>query len=244
SPSPWPQNTSKQPASRPARWPTRCGPTRNDFFPHSARRRADFQGLVEVQPDHRKAPRFEEDRKRRVSGAEACPAADVPGSEAALIRATLQSIRGNPQLSSLPGVCERLHRKGSARLQTRHVPDRSHRKPLLLKRVTMRLLTAVFGLVVLLPAERQAPAGTVPTDAGPSSTCVGDCDGNAVVTIDEVIVGVGVALGMRSREACPSLDGSEVTVDVSWLVAAVANALNGCRGGESSCSGASPCDLS
>jgi hypothetical protein len=59
--------------------------------------------------------------------------------------------------------------------------------------------------------------------------CVGDCSGDAEVSIDEVIVGVGIAVGDRPLDACPSFDSNadgQVTIDE--LVAAVNAALNGC----------------
>lgn len=59
--------------------------------------------------------------------------------------------------------------------------------------------------------------------------CVGDCDGDFQVTVDELVTGISLALGNGSREVCLSLDAdtnSVVTVDE--IVAAVSNALEGC----------------
>ena len=70
------------------------------------------------------------------------------------------------------------------------------------------------------------------TDEGgmaPIVRCVGDCDWDSQVTIDELVKGANIALGTAPPAACEmfDLDGSRrVTVDE--LVRGVNNALNGC----------------
>ncbi len=82
----------------------------------------------------------------------------------------------------------------------------------------MRL--AAIGLCVLL---------FIATLTGRSgAACVGDCNGDGDVTIDEIIKGVAVALG-ASIEVCRPLDANgdgEITIDE--LIRAVNNALNSC----------------
>lgn len=59
--------------------------------------------------------------------------------------------------------------------------------------------------------------------------CVGDCDGDGNVAVNELISGVNIALGSAPVESCASFDtdgGGEVTVHE--LVSAVNAALNGC----------------
>jgi len=59
--------------------------------------------------------------------------------------------------------------------------------------------------------------------------CVGDCDDDGVVTIDEVVRGIALGLGHASAAACALVDRNgdgQVTVDE--LTAAVTNALMGC----------------
>ncbi len=59
--------------------------------------------------------------------------------------------------------------------------------------------------------------------------CVGDCNGDGEVTIDELIIGVDVALDMLPLSACPTLDTDmDGAVSIGEVVAAVGNALNGC----------------
>jgi PKD repeat protein len=62
--------------------------------------------------------------------------------------------------------------------------------------------------------------------------CAGDCNGDGPVTVDELVKGVGIALGNRPLLTCPAFDADRngrVTVDE--LVAAVNTALNGCAAG-------------
>lgn len=61
-------------------------------------------------------------------------------------------------------------------------------------------------------------------------SCPGDCDGDHEVTIDELVVGVRVALGTASLESCAELnrDGDE-TVGIHELIGAVTAALTTCR---------------
>lgn len=65
--------------------------------------------------------------------------------------------------------------------------------------------------------------------AGPSGACAGDCNGAGGVTIDELIVAVGVALGNNSTSACTAIDtDGDGQASIAELVAAVGHALDGC----------------
>jgi subtilisin-like proprotein convertase family protein len=74
-----------------------------------------------------------------------------------------------------------------------------------------------------------AGSQTVTVDATVHSACVGDCDGNGNVEINELIRGVNIALGTAPVADCPAfdVDGSG-TVEINELVSAVSSALNGC----------------
>jgi hypothetical protein len=65
-----------------------------------------------------------------------------------------------------------------------------------------------------------APAGAV---------CVGDCGGNGAVTINELIIGVNIALDLRPVADCPSFacTGGN-TVPINCLIQGVNNALGMC----------------
>jgi hypothetical protein len=56
--------------------------------------------------------------------------------------------------------------------------------------------------------------------------CVGDCDGNGRITVDEVITLVNIALG--NGGACPDGVSVGTTVDIAVIIQAVNNALDGC----------------
>src|SRR5262249_3019752 len=59
--------------------------------------------------------------------------------------------------------------------------------------------------------------------------CVGDCNHDGRLTIDELVTGVTMALGTASVDRCPDFDaGGNHTVTVDELVLAVHNALVGC----------------
>ncbi|HEX7407746.1 MAG TPA: hypothetical protein VF515_08880 [Candidatus Binatia bacterium] len=60
--------------------------------------------------------------------------------------------------------------------------------------------------------------------------CWGDCDGLGVVTVDELLTLVNIALGNGQISACKVGDvngDGQITVDE--ILTAVNNALNGCR---------------
>jgi hypothetical protein len=61
-----------------------------------------------------------------------------------------------------------------------------------------------------------------------AQTCAGDCNGDGTVEVNELIVGVNIALGVVAIAQCPSIGDSDGMVTVDRLVLAVANALDGC----------------
>lgn len=63
------------------------------------------------------------------------------------------------------------------------------------------------------------------------SECVGDCNGDGQVTIDELVVGVRLALGDIDTPLCDALDSNDSgTVEINELIMGVTNALGGCSG--------------
>jgi hypothetical protein len=87
------------------------------------------------------------------------------------------------------------------------------------------------------------PTGTLTATATPTSTatptpsatetprsaCLGDCNGDGTVSVDELVRGVNIALGTQPLDACLVFDGDEnLVVTVNELITAVNNALNGC----------------
>ncbi len=72
--------------------------------------------------------------------------------------------------------------------------------------------------------------GSDPADASsPAPICAGDCDGDGLVSIGELIRAVSIALGENATDLCPAIDGDrDRAVAISELIAAVRNALASC----------------
>lgn len=61
------------------------------------------------------------------------------------------------------------------------------------------------------------------------AACLGDCNGDREVTVDEIILGVNIALENSSLNACPGFDSDEDgAVTINELIVAVTIALNAC----------------
>lgn len=66
--------------------------------------------------------------------------------------------------------------------------------------------------------------------AGPAgATCTGDCDGSGSVTVDEILLGVNVALGEEGVDRCSVFDADvDAQVTVDELLSSVSSGLQGC----------------
>lgn len=61
------------------------------------------------------------------------------------------------------------------------------------------------------------------------ASCTGDCSLDRRVSVDELLLGIGIGLGHQSLEACEAIDGDhDGTTSVDDLVAAVGSSLWGC----------------
>jgi hypothetical protein len=59
--------------------------------------------------------------------------------------------------------------------------------------------------------------------------CIGDCNGNGIVSVDELITLVNIALDLRPIADCPAGNrNGDITITIDELLEAVANALNAC----------------
>jgi hypothetical protein len=62
-----------------------------------------------------------------------------------------------------------------------------------------------------------------------ASTCTGDCNSDGSVSVDELVMGVGIAMGDVDISQCPAMDAQrDSTVGVNDLVRAINVALKGC----------------
>ena len=69
------------------------------------------------------------------------------------------------------------------------------------------------------------------SSASAGSVCVGDCNGDNTVAINELITGVNIALGAAPLSQCPSFDpNGDNMVGINELITAVNNALGSCTG--------------
>lgn len=96
---------------------------------------------------------------------------------------------------------------------------------------------------IIIPAT-PSPSPGLPDTATPTPTaiptpsatathllkaCIGDCDGDGELTIDELVVGVNLALGNRPLAECPSFDADgSGSVTVTELIEAILYNLEGC----------------
>ncbi len=81
-------------------------------------------------------------------------------------------------------------------------------------------LLALAAVLLQVPQPRATDAQDI---------CPGDCDGDGVVTVAELVTLVNIALGNASIDACPSADvNGDATVSIAELIAAVPSALSGC----------------
>jgi hypothetical protein len=80
-------------------------------------------------------------------------------------------------------------------------------------------------------ATREATATVSPslTPTTPSEVCVGDCDGDGDVMVNELVTMVNIALGSADVSTClPGDPNGSGEITINELVIAVNNALNGC----------------
>ncbi len=75
---------------------------------------------------------------------------------------------------------------------------------------------AVLGLAAVLCFPASADA------------CTGDCDGDGDVSINELITGVGIALGQHELRMCSVFASNSASVTISDLIRGVGAALDGC----------------
>ncbi|MBI4516079.1 MAG: matrixin family metalloprotease [Deltaproteobacteria bacterium] len=103
--------------------------------------------------------------------------------------------------------------------------------PFLLFRVAIDRGAATGGRTIVLTAVGQPVAFTAALRLNPAPLpCVGDCDDDGAVTVDELVRGVNIALGNTTLEVCPQFDSSDDgSVTVDELVQAVNAALSGCE---------------
>jgi pimeloyl-ACP methyl ester carboxylesterase len=60
-------------------------------------------------------------------------------------------------------------------------------------------------------------------------TCIGDCNSDGTITVDEIVTGVTIAQDFSPLGECPAFDaGADGSVTIDEIIAGVNNGLNGC----------------
>jgi len=101
--------------------------------------------------------------------------------------------------------------------------------------VTPTVTTTATRTVTHTPTETRTATQTstpsvtpTPTET-PKSLCVGDCNADGEVTVNELITGVNIALGTSPVDTCAVFDQDQSgSVEVNELITGVNNALSGC----------------
>jgi hypothetical protein len=83
--------------------------------------------------------------------------------------------------------------------------------------------------VTVSPTPTTAVTSPTPTPGGVPPACAGDCDDDQIVSVDELIRGIRIALDLLSLAECRLLDADrDGRVTVNEPVLAVHHALNRC----------------
>jgi hypothetical protein len=79
------------------------------------------------------------------------------------------------------------------------------------------------------PTSTRGPRTSTPSPTATLSICVGDCDGDKKVVVNELVLGVNVALLRQPLNTCRAFDPNDSgSVSVDELVRGVNSALHGC----------------
>jgi YVTN family beta-propeller protein len=97
------------------------------------------------------------------------------------------------------------------------------------------LETKTYQIVTIIPVggnTGKIALATMPNGCMPVRACAGDCNLDRAVTVDEVLLGVNIALGNAFATACRAADADgDQEVSINELVSAVRFATEGCAGG-------------
>jgi hypothetical protein len=80
------------------------------------------------------------------------------------------------------------------------------------------------------PSPTDSPTAIPPTvTPTPPPVCTGNCDSDAAVTVDELVILVNIALDVLPEASCPGGIPPGERVDIALIIRAVGNALDGCN---------------
>jgi len=91
-------------------------------------------------------------------------------------------------------------------------------------------LVAALAIDPLIPISLYAGTSTGVFSIQQVAGCIGDCNSDGAVTVDELVAGVNIAKDTLPLGECPSFDvGDDGRVTIEEIIAGVDNALSGCR---------------
>jgi hypothetical protein len=100
---------------------------------------------------------------------------------------------------------------------------------LTLRRLAPRQSDATFGGRSVLGASPGATLAVVGSEETAGAECLGDCDGDGQVSVEELVEGVAIALGSAEPAQCWALDrNADGMVTIDEVLAAVDNGLRAC----------------
>jgi len=100
--------------------------------------------------------------------------------------------------------------------------------PFILFGVTVAADAAPGGRALLLRSGAQLSTLTGGVDVQPSTPCLGDCDSDRLVAVDELLAGAAILLGTSAATGCNALDPDHTGVTIDRLIRALGNALDRC----------------
>ncbi len=79
------------------------------------------------------------------------------------------------------------------------------------------------------PVATDTATSTATATVTSAPACAGDCNGDGAVAVNELVIGVNIALGNSAADACPAIDANaDGAVTINELIGAVNNALGAC----------------
>ena len=132
---------------------------------------------------------------------------------------------GSPPLVSMENATVRASSPSlaSCSVATDSIGDRH------IKRLELTVVQTARTPTSGVPPTPTEPPSVTATPTVERSSCTGDCNGDGLVTVNEVILGVNIALGFQALEMCPVFDqNQDGGIGINELVGAVGFGLNGC----------------
>src|SRR5262249_51956070 len=91
------------------------------------------------------------------------------------------------------------------------------------------VLAQVLAALGNTPTPTPTPTGAVPTPTLQASRCIGDCNNDQLVSVDDILAMVNISLGTADISTCTAGDANhDGRITIDEILAAVRTALSGC----------------